>query len=137
MKNSMMNTGISDTNRAKVTNGSQYYLEGRRVDARTELARRIRDHYQLLRSELAEAPRDSQDALLRRAAAFATLCELHETDLAAGEDVDTGRYLQVSKELRACLVQLGIARPTRSLTKAESKAGDLLADAMAALDDDG
>lgn len=123
--------------RAAVTNGSRFYIESERLHAHSERARRIKDHFDLFTAELGSPPNDSQDALLRRAAALATLCEISETGIAAGEEVDTGRYLQVSKELRACLVQLGITRPTRDLTKAEAKAADPMAEAMAALDGGG
>ena len=117
-------------NRSAITNGTRFFIDSQRVHSSSERARRFRDHHALLAAELGVEPNDSQDALLRRAAGFALLCELMETSLIAGDAIDQRQHIQNTRELRACLTQLGITRPTRDLTKAESKGVDEHAAAM-------
>ena len=103
------------THRSRVSNGTTTFLDG--VDGRSVLARRYRDILSELISDLGGDPSAAQSAIARRAATLCVWCETAEANMAAGGDIDIGEFGTAANALRRLLVDLGLERRARDVTR--------------------
>lgn len=86
------------------------------VDGRSLMARRFREIYSGIESDLGGDLTEAQRHLIARAATLAIWCEAREAELAQGEDFDAGGYATISNALRRLLSDLGLERRVRDIT---------------------
>jgi hypothetical protein len=86
------------------------------VDGRSLVARRFREIYLNIESDIGGDPSEAQRHLMARAATLALWCEERETELAAGAEFDAGAYATISNALRRLLGDLGLERRMRDVT---------------------
>src|SRR5262245_39276817 len=106
------------TNASKVTNGRKYFLPVMPgVDGRSPIARRVRDIFQDLTSDLGgiDLLSTAQLQLCRRCALLSVTCETIEAEYVAGERVDTEAFGKASERLRRLLQTLGLKRVPRDV----------------------
>lgn len=95
-------TGISTTNRSRVSNGSKL-LPG--IDGRSPQARRFRDLILGYTAEF-EAANEFDKALIRQAAFLVIKAEDLQAKQLRGEDVDSDEVIRLTGQLRRVLVSL-------------------------------
>lgn len=86
------------------------------VDGRSLMARRFREIYSGVESDLGGVLTEAQRHLIARAATLAIWCEAREAELAQGEDFDAAGYATISNALRRLLSDLGLERRARDVT---------------------
>ncbi|MEA1619647.1 hypothetical protein SOQ14_12035 [Erythrobacter sp. T5W1-R] len=86
------------------------------VDGRSLVARRFREIYLNIESDLGGDLSEAQRHLIARAATLALWCEERETELAAGGEFDAGAYATISNALRRLLSDLGLERRMKDAT---------------------
>ncbi|MCB0877324.1 MAG: hypothetical protein KDB46_14130, partial [Solirubrobacterales bacterium] len=99
-------------------------FDGKRVDLRTRTGRRWRDIVRNLADQLGGSLTPSQALLVRRAATFAILLERDEAVLLSGGKIDESGYRANSDRLKANMVQLGLSKLSRDVTKADQEPAD-------------
>lgn len=99
--------------RSQVTNGKRLLAE---ADGNSEWARRYRDLCGLHASDLGGADylSEAQKSLVRRVAAMEVQCELIESAMSRGEEVDWDLYNRTTGNLRRTLETLGLDRIARN-----------------------
>jgi hypothetical protein len=100
--------------RSRISNGSAVFLEG--VDGRSGLARRYRDILASLVSDMGGDPSEAQNLIARRSATLAVWCELAETAMAKGDNLDIAEFTTAANALRRLLSDLGLERRARDVT---------------------
>ena len=102
----------SAATRSAVTNGVRLVMN---ADGRSATARRFRDVFQEIASDLGGADHISEGErqLARRAAALSTYCEQLEASLANGEDVDADTWVRVTNALVRVYGAIGLERRQR------------------------
>jgi hypothetical protein len=100
--------------RSRISNGSAVFLEG--VDGRSVLARRYRDILASLVSDMGGDPSEAQSLIARRSATLAVWCELAETAMAKGDNLDIAEFTTAANALRRLLSDLGLERRARDVT---------------------
>ena len=100
--------------RSRISNGSAVFLEG--VDGRSVLARRYRDILASLVSDMGGDPSEAQSLISRRAATLAVWCELAETAMAKGDNLNIAEFTTATNALRRLLADIGLERRARDLT---------------------
>ena len=102
--------------RSRVANGSSLFLPG--VDGRSAIARRFRDIFNAIISDLGGSTEvsEAQSQLCRRAAALSVACEQIEAELAAGNVVPLSGLITATNALRRVLDTLGLERRQRDIT---------------------
>ena len=109
--------------RSRVSNDKSLFIDCE-VDGRSARARRWRDLFRQLVADLggeAECS-EAQRQLCRRCATLSVACEVIESDLAAGRDVDFGTLTRMTGTLNRLLSQLGLT------TQREAEPGAALRD---------
>jgi hypothetical protein len=104
----------SKQNSSQVTNGSKLFLPG--VDGRSAIARRTRDIFDQLCSDLGGDLSEAQTQLCRRAAMIAISCEELESRGVQGERIDLDLFGKLTDRLGRVLQRLGIKRTPRDVT---------------------
>ena len=101
------------TTRGKVANGTRLHTVD--VDGRTAEARRFRDIFDEIVSDLGGADRlsEAQRQLARRATLMSVQCELLEAASITGTAIDLDTYGQLSDRLGRAFTRLGIKRAPR------------------------
>ena len=100
--------------RSRISNGSAVFLEG--VDGRSILARRYRDILASLVSDMGGDPSEAQSLIARRSATLAVWCELAETAMAKGDDLNIAEFTTAANALRRLLSDLGLERQAHDVT---------------------
>lgn len=104
-------------NRTKAGNGTGLFIDGVKVDGRTGLARRYREHVVDLAEQVGGEPTAGQEILIRNAATLATLLEVDQAKVASGQPIDDDlnlkRVASVVSILRLLGVKNGDAKPNR------------------------
>src|SRR5438477_12987956 len=95
-------TGISTTNRSRVTNGTRL-LDG--IDGRSPIARRFRDGLRGLLVEF-DVTSEADQALVRQAAVLSILSEQLQAQMVRGEPVCAKTLTNLSGQLRRILADL-------------------------------
>jgi hypothetical protein len=90
------------------------FLEG--VDGRSILARRYRDILASLVSDMGGDPSEAQSLIARRSATLAVWCELAETAMAKGDDLNIAEFTTAANALRRLLSDLGLERQAHDVT---------------------
>jgi hypothetical protein len=98
------------TGRARVSNGSQLFLDESAIDGRSVMARRYRDVLAALVSDLGGDPSEAQAQIARRAATLIVWAESAESDMAAGNAIDIASFTTATNALRRLLADLGLER---------------------------
>lgn len=112
----MAKANTSPTNRAKMSNGTKLFIDGKAVDGRTPIARRYRDIYADLVTHVGGEPNPAQDILIRRAATLALLSDLDDAEVAAGRPIDTNAYIGRANALSGLLTKLGMTKAVKDIT---------------------
>lgn len=86
------------------------------VDGRSLVARRFREIYCNIETDLGGDLTEAQRHLIARAATLALWCEERETELAAGSEFDASSYATISNALRRLLADLGLERRLKDAT---------------------
>ena len=86
------------------------------MDGRSAFARRYRDIYAQLVSDLGADPSEAQTIIARRACTLAVWCEQSEAGLASGVELDIGEFTTATNALRRLLADLGLERRMRDVT---------------------
>ena len=107
-------TKPSRINRSRVSNGKDLFLEG--VDGRSALARRWRDVFAQLTSDIGGDPSEAQNIIIRRATQLAVWCEQAEAEAASGKPLNIGEYATATNTLHRLLTTLGLERRMRDIT---------------------
>jgi hypothetical protein len=94
--------------------GAGYALSG--VDGRSLVARRFREIYTGIESDLGGDLTEAQRHLIARAAVMGLWCEQREAELAEGADFDAGAYATIANAQRRLLSDLGLHRQARNIT---------------------
>jgi hypothetical protein len=102
------------TTKSKVTNRQDLFLE--RVDGRSKVARRYRDVYGQLVSDLGGDPSEAQNQVARRAATLAAWCEQQEALFVLGREFDITAYGTAANNLRRLLCTIGLERRAKDIT---------------------
>jgi hypothetical protein len=110
---------LSRRARSKVSNGA-VFLE--HVDGRSNLARRYRDIFNQIISDIGGDPSEAQSLIAKRATTLGVWCELAEAGMARGESLNIAEFTAASNCLRRLLFDLGLERKPRDI----SNFGDLL-----------
>lgn len=105
----------SRTNRSRVSNGRQLFLDGS-VDQRSVAARRFRDVLSQLVSDLGGNPSEAQAIICRRAATLVVWSEQAEAELASGKAFDIVNFATATNTLRRLLADLGLERRVLDVT---------------------
>lgn len=107
--------------RSKVTNGSKLLTD---VDGRSAPARRYRDLYQLITSDVggADSISTARQELCRRAAGLAVLCEQIEADVVRQRSVDSEDYVRLINGLSRVLKLIGLKRLPKDITPSLAEA---------------
>lgn len=105
---------VSPANRSRVTNGSQLFVG--RIDGRSALARRIRDLQTDLRSNFANEPTPTQEAIIRRAASLCVWCESVEAKMTDGSEIDIAAFTTACNSLRRLLIDIGLENRMKDVT---------------------
>jgi hypothetical protein len=100
--------------RSRVGTGKTLFLEG--VDGRSLVARRYREIFAQIVSDIGGDPSEAQTQIARRAAALAVWAENAEARLAAGSDLDIGAFTTAANTLRRLLADLGLERRAKDIT---------------------
>jgi hypothetical protein len=103
------------TGRARVSNGSQLFLDESGLDGRSVMARRYRDVLAQLVSDLGGDPSEAQSIIARRAATLAVWCEQAESCMAKGDAIDIGSFTTATNALRRLLADLGLERRLKDI----------------------
>lgn len=106
----------SKTSRGKVANGTRLHTVD--VDGRTAEARRFRDIFAEIVSDLGGAARlsEAQRQLARRATLMSVQCELLEAASITGQVIDLDTYGQLADRVGRAFTRLGIKRAARDVT---------------------
>ena len=106
--------------RSRVSNGRQLFLDG--VDARTAIARRFRDLFFEIISDLGgtENTSEGERQLARRCTALAVEAERMEAELASGGEFNVELYVTLTNALGRALSRIGLERRPRDITPARS-----------------
>jgi hypothetical protein len=91
------------------------------MDRRGPVARRFRDLVHQVTSDLGGAQEltENQRQIVRRIASMSVWCESQEADMAAGLEVDMGKFTTVSNSLRRLCESIGLdrkAKPVQSVS---------------------
>jgi hypothetical protein len=100
--------------KSRISNGSAVFLEG--VDGRSVLARRYRDIFASLVSDMGHDPSEAQNLIARRASTLAVWCELAEAGMAKGDDLDIAEFTTATNALRRLLADIGLERRARDIS---------------------
>jgi hypothetical protein len=102
--------------RSRLSNGADMFLAP--ADGRSREARRFRDVYGDLVQHLGgdEHVSEARRHLAKRACALIVWCELQETKLATGADLDVQVYGSAVNSLRRLLTDLGLDPTVRDVT---------------------
>jgi hypothetical protein len=92
-------------------------IGGRKIDGRTQEAKRFRTLASDLAAQLNRNPAPAERLLLLNAATLATLCERFTADLLEGKAVEEEPYRRNVTALSAVLIKLGMAAKSRDVTK--------------------
>lgn len=102
--------------RSRVSNNSTLWLDERAVDGRSKAARRFRDIYSEIISDLGGDElclSAGQRQLARRCSGMAVQCELIEGRMVAGEEFDLDTYGTLTDRLGRAFQRLGLKRVKR------------------------
>jgi hypothetical protein len=94
-------------------------LAGERIDGRTVMARHFRQMAGDLIAQMGNFVSPSEKMMVRHAATLSILCEMDVKKLVEGQDIDQENYRRNVQALRAGLVNLGLAKKSRDITKAD------------------
>lgn len=86
------------------------------IDGRSLMARRFREIYTGIETDLGGDLTEAQRHLTARAATLAIWCEQRESELGEGSDFDAGQYATIANALRRLLADLGLERRLRDVT---------------------
>lgn len=86
------------------------------VDGRSLVARRFREIYCAIESDLGGDLTEAQRHLVARAATMGLWLEQREVELADGSEFDAGAYATISNAQRRILSDLGLERRARDIT---------------------
>jgi hypothetical protein len=86
------------------------------VDGRSVMARRYREIFTGIESDLGGDLTEAQRHLIARAATLAIWCEERETELGDGGEFDASQYATIANALRRLLSDLGLERRMRDVT---------------------
>lgn len=86
------------------------------VDGRSLMARRFREIFTGIESDLGGDLTEAQRHLVARAATLAIWCEERESELGEGGEFDAPAYATISNALRRLLSDLGLERRARDVT---------------------
>lgn len=86
------------------------------VDGRSLMARRFREIFCGIESDLGGDLSEAQRHLVARAATLAIWCEQREAELGEGGEFDAGAYATIANALRRLLSDLGLERRARDVT---------------------
>ena len=100
--------------RSWVSNGKDLFVGG--VDGRSAYARRYRDIFAQLTSDIGSDPSEAQNLIIRRATQLAVWCEMAEGDAASGLPLNVAEYCTASNTLRRLLLDIGLERRIRDIT---------------------
>jgi hypothetical protein len=103
-----------DNCRTRVGTGKQTFLGD--VDERSIVARRFREVYAQIVSDIGGDPSEAQTQLARRAATLSVWAESIEAQLAQGADIDAPEFATVANALRRLFADLGIERVARDIS---------------------
>lgn len=109
-------------------------IDGQKIDGRTAIARRYRDQLSGLNIQLGNAPTMAEAMMMRRAATLAVLCERDELRILNGEPIDESNYRQNASHMRGALINLGLVKKSRDITRSDYRTYD--AHTQAILDSD-
>lgn len=99
-------------------------VAGRKIDQRTMPARRFKALGSELTTQLGREPTAAERIMLMNAATLSMLLEQETADLLEGKAVDHENHRKNVAALRQLLIQLGMAKKSRDITKSDATPGD-------------
>lgn len=106
----------SPTQRTRIGNGKQLFLTENAVDERSAPARRFREVFAQIISDIGGDPSEAQVQIARRAASLCVWAESAEAELAKGNAIDIASFTTAANSLRRLLADLGLERKLRDVT---------------------
>ena|SRR5215469_1257860 len=106
----------SPTQRTRIGNRKQLFLTEEQVDERSAPARRFKEVFAQIVTDIGGDPTEAQIQIARRAAALAVWAEASEAELAKGSAIDISAFTTASNSLRRLLCDLGLERRAKDVT---------------------
>jgi len=106
----------SPTQRTRIGNGKQLFLGESEVDERSAPARRFREVFVQIITDIGGDPTEAQIQIARRASALAVWSESNEAELAKGSAIDIAAFTTAANSLRRLLADLGLERRAKDIT---------------------
>lgn len=107
--------------RTRATTKQSIFFDGKRIDGRSMVARRLGELYELYLDQFPGEPTAGQDTLIRRAANLTVMCELREMQEVCGEPVEPRAYSALVSQLSNTLKRLGLVQAADPVEAAKPK----------------